>query len=92
MTMTTGEFEYDTIFRQCQDSNCEDELTYVTASFLLWIIFLILMPILFTNLLVRIASFSYHRVSVLTASYVCHRLVWLLTTSKELWNLPCSKG
>ena len=52
MTMTTGEFEYDTIFRQCQDESCEEELTYVTASFILWIVFLILMPILFTNLLV----------------------------------------
>ena len=50
ITMTTGEFEYDTIFRQCNDSFCEEELTYLTASFILWIIFLIFMPILFTNL------------------------------------------
>ena len=51
MTMTTGEFEFDTTFRQCGDE-CPIELQYEPVSFILWIAFIILMPILLTNLLV----------------------------------------
>ena len=51
MTMTTGEFEFDTTFRQC-GPECLDELQYAPVSIILWILFLILMPILLTNLLV----------------------------------------
>lgn len=52
MTMTTGEFEFDTTFRQCGEE-CPTELPYPIVSYVLWIFFLILMPILLTNLLVR---------------------------------------
>ena len=51
MTMTTGEFEFDTTFRQC-GSECPTELQYPIVSYVLWVLFLILMPILLTNLLV----------------------------------------
>ena len=55
MTMTTGEFEYDSIFRQFpggdESSATIEEIPFPGVSFLLWIIFLILMPILLTNLL-----------------------------------------
>jgi len=44
--MTTGEFEFDTIF-------FETQLDFVTISYILWIVFVILMPVLLTNLLVR---------------------------------------
>ena len=52
MTMTTGEFEFDTLFQQGGD-NTED-VPYLPVSVILWIIFIILMPILLTNLLVRL--------------------------------------
>jgi hypothetical protein len=56
MTMTTGEFEYDSIFRQfpggAEDGSITEEIPFPPVSFLLWIIFLVLMPILLTNLLV----------------------------------------
>lgn len=56
MTMTTGEFEYDAIFRQFPGGSDSDSITeeipFPGVSFLIWIIFLILMPILLTNLLV----------------------------------------
>lgn len=56
MTMTTGEFEYDAIFRQFpggdDSGNVTEEVPFLPVSFLLWIIFLVLMPILLTNLLV----------------------------------------
>lgn len=55
MTMTTGEFEYDDIFRLSasgSDSNT-DEVPFPEVSIILWIIFLVLMPILLTNLLVN---------------------------------------
>ena len=55
MTMTTGEFEYDSIFRQFPggdpSSATTEEIPFPGVSFLLWIIFLVLMPILLTNLL-----------------------------------------
>ena len=46
MVMTTGEFEFDTIFFATQ-------LDFVTVSYIIWIVFVILMPVLLTNLLVR---------------------------------------
>ena len=58
ITMTTGEFEYDSIFRQApggveaDDVNELGEVPYPPISYLLWIAFIILMPILLTNLLV----------------------------------------
>lgn len=60
MTMTTGEFEYDAIFRQfpggAEDGVTTEEIPFPEVSFLLWIIFLVLMPILLTNLLVTSLS------------------------------------
>ena len=50
MTMTTGEFEFDSIFRQ--NNEMGRDLQYTAVSYILWILFLILMPILLTNLLV----------------------------------------
>ena len=51
MVMTIGEFEYDTIFANSVES--ENQLSsFPIVAFILWIIFLILMPILLTNLLV----------------------------------------
>ena len=45
MVMTTGEFEFDTIFYAAT-------LDYAAISYILWIIFIIFMPVLLTNLLV----------------------------------------
>lgn len=53
MTMTTGEFEFDTIFQQGGDST--EDVPFFPVSVILWIIFIILMPILLTNLLVGLA-------------------------------------
>jgi len=56
MTMTTGEFEFDPIFRQfpggAEDGQVSRELPFLPVSVFLWIAFIILMPILLTNLLV----------------------------------------
>ena len=50
--MTIGEFEFESTFGQTNDSR--NMLTsFPEAAYLLWIIFLIVMPILVTNLLVR---------------------------------------
>ncbi len=52
MVMTIGEFEYDSIFGHNNDSR--NLLTsFPTLGYILWIIFLVVMPILVTNLLVR---------------------------------------
>ena len=49
MTMTTGELDYDEIFHQQEG---EEELAFLPVSFILWIIFLVLIPVLLNNLLV----------------------------------------
>jgi len=46
MVMTAGEYEFDTIFFATQ-------LDFATVSYIIWIVFVILMPILLANLLVR---------------------------------------
>ena len=61
MTMTTGEFEFDSTFRQdgSELPNSPD-IQFPFASYILWILFLILMPILFINLLVGDDVFRPH--------------------------------
>ena len=49
MTMTTGELDYDDIFHQQEG---EEEIAFPPVSFILWIIFLVLIPVLLNNLLV----------------------------------------
>lgn len=63
MTMTTGEFEFDTIFRQSGDPNVPD-LAHPVVSYILWVAFLILMPILLTNLLVSCMHYANGHVTV----------------------------
>ena len=57
--MTTGEIDYETVFRfrDFEDEADEDrseigDINYVAMSYLLSVVFIILMPILFANLLV----------------------------------------
>ena len=50
MTMTTGELDYDDLFHQQEG---EEEIAFPPVSFILWIIFLVLIPVLLNNLLVR---------------------------------------
>ena len=54
--MTTGEFEFDEIFRQSPngDSDDESEIQFEVVSYILWIIFIVVMPILLTNMLVSL--------------------------------------
>lgn len=54
MTMSTGEFDFDTIFRQDPTGGSADaeEIPFPAVSYILWITFVILMPVLLTNMLV----------------------------------------
>ena len=49
MAMTTGELDYDELYHQREG---EQEIAFPPVSFIIWIIFLVLMPILLSNLLV----------------------------------------
>ena len=49
MAMTTGELDFDDLYHQQEG---EDEIAFPPLSFLLWIVFLVLMPVLLSNLLV----------------------------------------
>ena len=50
MSMTTGELDYDDIFHQQEG---EEEVGFPLISFPLWVIFLVMMPVLLNNYLVR---------------------------------------
>ena len=54
MTMTTGELGYEDIFRLdfSTDPGQVDEIAYLPISVILWIVFIVLMPVLLTNMLV----------------------------------------
>jgi transient receptor potential cation channel subfamily A protein 1 len=52
--MSTGEFEYDTIFGNTDDDD-NKLITFEVLATLLWIVFLIMMPILLINLLIGLA-------------------------------------
>ena len=54
MTMATGEFEFDSIFRQAPAGGRDnaEEIPFPPVSYILWIVFVIIMPILLTNMLV----------------------------------------
>jgi len=52
--MTIGEAEFDSIFRRYSDGDKSDinEIPFQEVSYILWVIFVVLMPILLSNLLV----------------------------------------
>ena len=58
--LTLGEFDFDTLFFNSEEDNSQsdddgglpNELLYPVSSYLMWIVFLIVMPIVLTNLLV----------------------------------------
>ena len=55
MTMTTGEVDFNSILRLFPEGGNDGtvmEVPYLEVSYLLWIIFIIIMPILLSNLLV----------------------------------------
>jgi len=54
--MTAGDFSFDTVFRRSPSGGSESiqEIKFPPISHILWIIFVILMPVLFTNMLVSI--------------------------------------
>ena len=49
MAMTTGELDCDELYHQQEG---EQEIAFPPVSFILWIIFLVVMPVLLSNLLV----------------------------------------
>ena len=55
MSMTAGDFSFDSVFAPSGDA---EEVTFIYSTVILWIIFLIIMPILFVNMLVRTTTLS----------------------------------
>ena len=54
LSMTAGSSDYDNTFRRDSSggSDFEDELPFLPVTYILWIVFIILMPVLLNNLLV----------------------------------------
>ena len=82
VVMTTGEFEYDSIFGH-NNENRNLLTSFPVVAYILWIIFLIIMPILLTNLLVSKeatannsqSSFSHLLIILLIISRLCCNIV-----------------
>ena len=62
--MTSGEMEYEQVFRfrdfedaTTSNTTTAGDINYITMSHVLFVIFIILMPILFANLLVSTGSY-----------------------------------
>lgn len=55
MSMTTGDFDFDSLFRLSPNGENEgvNDIPFPAISVILWMIFIILMPILLTNMLVN---------------------------------------
>ena len=63
MTMITGELDFNAIFKQTPGGvltadDVPGQVPFPEVSYMLWIIFLILMPILLSNLLVYVQSLN----------------------------------
>jgi hypothetical protein len=56
IAMSIGDLEYDQLFRQPTGGSSDSvpEIPFPEISYVLWIVFIILIPILFSNLLVSI--------------------------------------
>lgn len=57
MAMTIGGIDFNSLFRLSSDVNMNgktSEIPFLEATYFVWILFLIMMPILLSNLLVRI--------------------------------------
>ena len=84
LVMTTGEMEYEQVFRfrDLDDDEPPGLINYIAMSHILFVIFIILMPILFANLLVSIGNQSKH--NTINSCYIySYRLVLLLATHKK---------
>ena len=88
MVMTIGEFEYDSIFGH----NIESRFlltSFPVVAYILWIIFLIIMPILLTNLLVRgMQAVVNIRILALLCMYVGPRRMLSLTSNISFNHSP----
>ena len=84
ITMAVGEYEFDAIFRQDPTGGfeAEEEIPFPTISIIVWVAFIILMPILLTNMLVCHVNVSSVSLPALHLN-ISSRLVWLLATLKQ---------
>ena len=58
MSMTAGDFSFDSVFAPSRESEDAEEVMFVYSTVILWIIFLIIMPILFVNMLVSTTIYN----------------------------------
>ena len=74
--MTTGELDLDSIFRQDPAGGSDDaeEIPFPPISFMLWIVFIVIMPILLTNMLVCIMT------------SICDDIVCMMTKLNTGWS------
>ena len=72
MTMTAGGFNFDSMFRQDgSELPKSPDIQFPFASYILWVLFLILMPILFINLLVSDDEFKPRPLTPPIGRYCC---------------------
>lgn len=91
MSMAAGDFNFDTVFRLSPSGASEStqEILFPPISYILWIIFVILMPILFTNMLVNMHT-VYMLKSCKTIWYLPYRYVTLIFHVQIISACICS--
>ena len=80
MTMITGEMDYESIFRQSSSGTLDPDppLPFPEISYVLWIVFLVLIPILLGNLLVCVKLIVSSKNFIIIIISIHFRLDWLL--------------
>ena len=76
MTMATGELGYDDIFRQstADSMSIAPDVPFPAISYIMWVIFIILMPVLFTNLLVSL-TINHNNIIVIYLPYMLSPII-----------------
>ena len=93
LSMTAGDFSFDTVFRLSPSGESEDhdEILFPVISYFLWIILLIIMPLLFINMLVRSRVYwqalKWPMVDHIkcTAHFTSHNVVFVCTAGTHKW-------
>lgn len=85
LVMTTGELDYvDTFqFERRENITSAGAVNYIFMSNCLWVVFIVVMPILFTNLLVSFEKCTWYSVIILCSIHVDRSCSWRYTESRR---------
>ena len=86
--MMIGELEFDQIFYETPAEQGPDMVPYETVTFVFYLGFMIIMPIIIMNLLVTLFLGGGYSSRLLQPPPIFYRLVWQSTTSRLFRKMP----